>query len=296
MTVAPPPVLTVERCVVCDAPLTALDALTRPTCGAHACRWRYQSAPAHERCRVCERPLAPAQRAARLCDAPHCQGHIFRVMRERRRQKYEALLVRARARRDAAAADAGITDVESYPITAVDANRRAVVPLTRHRRRAYRARLAWLIAEAVRQGDTPPPAEEEWRRAYVPVAPEVDALFGQTCAFCRGGCCTGGDTHAHLAVGTLRRWLDEHPASRPRDALAAYLSHLPGASYEGSCVNHTERGCALPRALRSDTCNRYYCGALVVLRRRAAEEGGAPRAFVVAERDVLGEEGAFLGG
>ena len=29
-----------------------------------------------------------------------------------------------------------------------------------------------------------------------------------------------------------------------------------------SCVYHGADGCALPRALRSDTCNRYFCEGL----------------------------------
>jgi hypothetical protein len=41
--------------------------------------------------------------------------------------------------------------------------------------------------------------------------------------------------------------------------MALYADAVPERSVERSCVFHGEQGCALPRELRSHTCNSYFC-------------------------------------
>ncbi len=281
-----------ERCVVCDAPLTPRDALTRPTCGARACRWTHQSTPAHDRCRVCARPLGASERAARLCATAACRQQVLRDVRERRQREWNVLVAQAHAIRNDGAASAGVADAAAYPVTAVTGRRTTPTPVSRERRRAYRARLATLIGEAVRRRDAGVPYDEAPYEPE-PVTDDLAYVLGAACTLCSGGCCRGGANHAYLAIDTLRRWLDAHPAARPRDALRAYLERVPAVSLEHSCINHTERGCALPRELRSDTCNRFFCGALVAL--TAAVAGGrSPRTFVAAESDGVIEAAGFV--
>ncbi|MEM7260481.1 MAG: hypothetical protein AAF488_00725, partial [Planctomycetota bacterium] len=38
-----------------------------------------------------------------------------------------------------------------------------------------------------------------------------------------------------------------------------YESYVPALAATGSCVYHASSGCALPRELRSSTCNRFVC-------------------------------------
>ena len=107
------------------------------------------------------------------------------------------------------------------------------------------------------------------------------ALLGQGCATCGGACCTRGGTHAFLSAAALRGTAAEHTQGDTGVALELlYTGYLPATHYEGSCVFHGERGCTLPRAIRSDTCNRYLCGELTALSRALT---GAP-----GERAVVG--------
>jgi hypothetical protein len=129
--------------------------------------------------------------------------------------------------------------------------------LAQRRRRRYRDLLNRLIAQAVVSQAPPPDLSEH---VSPPVQDEGAAqLAGQVCALCQGGCCTKGGDSAYLSVDTIRRVMALHPQWRPRDVLSAYLDRLSAKTQTGSCINHTEQGCSLPREMRSDTCNHYLC-------------------------------------
>jgi hypothetical protein len=82
------------------------------------------------------------------------------------------------------------------------------------------------------------------------------------CGGCRGHCCRKGGEHAYLSPLTLRRILAEDPAVSGETLIGVYLSHVPARSYARSCIYHTVSGCALPRALRSETCREYFCAGM----------------------------------
>jgi hypothetical protein len=134
-----------------------------------------------------------------------------------------------------------------------------------------------------------------------PAAAQADpgvSLAGQLCAACGGGCCNAGGDTAFLTVTTIRRFMAANPRLRPRDVLASYLDRLQQRTQRGSCVSQTESGCGLPRDMRSDTCNNWYCapqielrdqrptrvaGALVVVRRQGEwtkAEPGLPNEII----------------
>jgi hypothetical protein len=75
--------------------------------------------------------------------------------------------------------------------------------------------------------------------------------------------------------------------------LANYLRHLGDHSIEGSCIFHQVDGCGLPRELRSDTCNRFYCAGLVEYR-EAASNSDTVQGFFVATVDTTVIAGAFI--
>lgn len=128
-------------------------------------------------------------------------------------------------------------------------------------------------------GDRAESAENRWR----------SSVLGASCATCRGECCTAGGTHAFLRAESLlrvRAQLVSDGASPTPDTLeAAYAAYLPEHHYHASCVFHTPRGCTLPRAMRSDLCNRYLCGSLTQLT-RALESTGHQAAYVAAADTV----------
>ncbi len=138
------------------------------------------------------------------------------------------------------------------------------------RRADYRRHLMDLVAKAHA-------AEEEVPAGDTDDAPST--LPGRLCALCRGGCCTRGGDHAYLTAGTLRGYMSRHPDLSDAQVVERYLDSLPPASQSGSCINHTPAGCALPRDMRSATCNAYACDALTQL--LAAP---APRVVLVVQR------------
>jgi hypothetical protein len=110
------------------------------------------------------------------------------------------------------------------------------------------------------------------------------AVLGAACAVCEGRCCKAGDTHAFLTARELASQLARGPPVSAEELLDAYMALLPDRSYEGSCVYHTERGCALPRPMRSDVCNQYRCPELADLAYRL-QTAPAPRILIAAVKD-----------
>lgn len=93
--------------------------------------------------------------------------------------------------------------------------------------------------------------------------PALRTLSDKLCGMCKGGCCTAGADTAYLTVATLRRFMDANPDLSAGDVLDAYLSRIGLETVEGACINQTSTGCGLPREMRSDTCNGYYCASLL---------------------------------
>lgn len=68
----------------------------------------------------------------------------------------------------------------------------------------------------------------------------------------------GGDS-GYIDARTLRRVREQRPELGTEQLVALYLEAIPERTVAGSCVFHGERGCALPRSLRSRVCNDFYC-------------------------------------
>ena len=114
-------------------------------------------------------------------------------------------------------------------------------------------------------------------------------IIGASCGTCRGECCTAGGTHGFLHADSIMRvraqLTDDGEVVTPESLEARYASHLPARHYRGSCVFHTTAGCNLPRALRSNLCNRYVCGGLAQLT-RALVASQQSSAYVAAADSV----------
>jgi hypothetical protein len=101
----------------------------------------------------------------------------------------------------------------------------------------------------------------------------------------------GGGTHAYLTTETIRRALRR--GRRPREILDDYLSHVPHKTYPGSCVYHARDGCALPRDLRADMCNRYFCDELVDFSKTLTSNAAVRGFFAAVEGETI-VRAAFL--
>ena len=58
--------------------------------------------------------------------------------------------------------------------------------------------------------------------------------------------------------------MDIYPTFTAEDVLNSYLSLLSPSTIANSCINQTNKGCGLPRDMRSDICNGYFCESIVV--------------------------------
>jgi hypothetical protein len=199
----------------------------------------------------------------------------------RRRQlaeRHEREGLENEAIREAACREQGLP-ASDYPLAVLPRGPQGLEPLTLERRQRYRAHLDAIVAEAGcgEDGDT-----------TVAQAPAIDAgppmpLAAQLCTLCRGGCCSGGGDRAYLTAATIRRFMRLHPELRPDEIAPAYVDRLGDLAAAGSCINHGDAGCSLPREMRSDTCNDYFCTAMLAWQARCASEH-PPGAFVVQRR------------
>jgi hypothetical protein len=231
---------------------------------------------------VCGRPrdVHEVARGA-TCSDPRCRWlHLRRTLVARRQRLEQAALALATG----ALATLGETAPGRFALALLPANDRRISNLPARRRRRLRDHLARLVSAAAEQSASrrhgPPPARGEPDEGA-----EELAVLAAGCATCRGYCCRLGGDSAFLEVATLRRYLAEHSGVRPRDALEAYLARLPEKTYRGSCVYHAARGCALPRDMRADQCNQWYCEGLRDLRSQMRETGTHSALAVASDSD-----------
>jgi hypothetical protein len=146
---------------------------------------------------------------------------------------------------------------DSLPVM-VPRNDKALAPTTPERARRLRKHLV----EALRAMRV---MKERERSASSP-QPELEGFVARVaiaaCTLCKGWCCKGGGEHAYLDERTMARVRGAMPELDARAVLRMYLERVPQVGYEGSCLFHGEQGCTLPRSLRSDVCNSYFCGGL----------------------------------
>lgn len=98
---------------------------------------------------------------------------------------------------------------------------------------------------------------------------------------CKGSCCDEGEQHAFLSVFTMRNYMDKHPTVSVEDVLKLYMSYIGEERVENSCVNKSKTGCVLPRELRSDVCNAYYCDPIKGYLANIDNENKVLQVFVV---------------
>lgn len=122
-------------------------------------------------------------------------------------------------------------------------------------------------------------------RTKVPKTPTSldDASLLAVCSTCRGACCKSGENHAYLTRAVLSRVKAEQRMANEASLLEAYLARVPKAARQGSCIYHGAQGCALPRSMRSETCNRYLCYPLKQLGRDFSSAGYAQLAVSTVE-------------
>jgi len=198
-------------------------------------------------CKICRGPLTVHQEVrGGVCDNPRCRNAMLHLGK-RRAEEHRAKIANCQ----------GLSHVDDLPLAVVPCYDPSIRNLPEKRRRLFRDHLTLQIsrAVAVSPGEL---TEDEYPVTLTPTPPEK-AFLTEACRLCRGYCCTQGGTRAWMDAPTIMSHMANHPENRPRHVLEAYLDLLPKKSCQGSCVYHTEDGCTLPRSMRANICNRYYC-------------------------------------
>jgi len=112
--------------------------------------------------------------------------------------------------------------------------------------------------------------------------------LAQACILCKGHCCAHGAKDAFLSVSHLGRVLHDNQNLSPAALYRQYIGLIPPRSYENSCVYHSEKGCNLPRPMRSDICNNFSCEKRKSLTTRLQNTPSMPIVLVAMnKRDVM---------
>jgi len=112
----------------------------------------------------------------------------------------------------------------------------------------------------------------EHSEARFAVKPLLRDYSDRICGICKGGCCSAGGNAAFIDSATIRRIMKQQPDLSDEDILQLYLSKLSTETISGACINQAISGCTLPREMRSDTCNGFFCDPLDKWQGRPEEE------------------------
>lgn len=229
-----------------------------PLCAGPACRARVSLllGAGSRRCPICGTRHLHSRSTAGLCGDAVCeQVQVAREAaaaanaRARRREERRELL-----RAKGAAARPDLT----LPIVVLPGFDGGVAD-NDDRRAAFLERLGAEAREAFERIDAQSAVAVPRRVGLNPIDAPTATRIAQACALCRGHCCRTGGDDAYLTAEALRDIALENGITCWQDLVDRYRPLIPDLSCRDSCLFHGRDGCALPRALRSPTCNHYFC-------------------------------------
>lgn len=166
----------------------------------------------------------------------------------------------------------------SHPLLVIPSSSAPLATLTDERKKNFTELLESLLAEATKAdfeyNEDHKTNEQKClaNNAYLEASAALSSINNKACGLCKGGCCTQGYDHAYLTAATFYRFMQLEPSLSPTMIMQEYLGRLPEESIAGSCLFHTQTGCALTREMRSDVCNGYLCNNLKSFNRQFSGE------------------------
>ena len=243
-----------DTCIVCDAPITRLEARQYGgTCSEYPCRSTHW------------------QKTARQLQ----QQKQLQMRETARRRREQALAICKRL-----TAELMVAAPDRFVPVPLPCQQRPLRPLPASRQALFREHIERVVREACAVQTEPDAADAADAHEPDAMPDERQRALWSACGVCRGSCCSQGREHAFLDIAAIRRYCTRHPQATADEICRDYLMRLEDPTFEGSCVYHREHGCALPRHLRSDTCNGFECTDLIELRRTWHTSGDA--LFLVA--------------
>lgn len=113
--------------------------------------------------------------------------------------------------------------------------------------------------------------------------PDLRKISDRLCTLCKGGCCISGNEHAYLSTFSMRQQMERNPQMTKDELFEQYRASISTHTIKDSCINHTATGCSLPRELRSNICNAFYCDAVKTYQN--ANRHDQPENLVVFQRE-----------
>ncbi len=249
----------------------------------------YAGGPANgdgRNCPFCGTVLTPDRIGTGTCGSLECHDRMIE-------ESGKAILARKRAKHDEVSAEVfeavadQITEAREHAapdalLWMVPAQHEPLVPLPSERLARFREHLDFCAMMAFREPENAVDLETREKNE-----PDEAPLAGAACATCQGRCCKdrGGDT-ALLLPNDVARFRQRNPGVTSEQVIDAYLAHLPDVSTQDGCVYQGGQGCTLPREMRQDICNSYYCDSLRWLRMAEAESGTSEAILVAAQEGV----------
>ena len=200
-------------------------------------------------CRSCGAALSITQSVRGLCDNPDCRRKDVPYQEQLRRQAIIKTLQQQIPE-----------SWRSQPVALLPRNNQVLTPLSEIRTTAFREFLSQTVTQANALSETV--VETTASTNGIPDNQADLPVLDAGCALCGGECCQTGGNTAWLEPATIQRlnWLSL--AISEQRIVEHYLSYLPQVSYENSCIYHADRGCTLPRKMRSNVCNQFLCRGL----------------------------------
>jgi hypothetical protein len=203
-------------------------------------------------CLVCGCALTVHQSVAGLCDRADCRAAAIRQLTVKKEEERQAAMRAVAVRWLSTLPGSRAHDYELLVLPGKEASLETNPPSQRN---ALREHLMTLLAQAHAES-----AAEVGRAGEFDAAPRPG--LAAACAACRGYCCRAGGSRAFLDAPSIARVREQQPHWDDEAIIAAYLDAVPDQRGVDSCIFHGDRGCTLPRDLRSQTCNEFYCRPL----------------------------------
>ena len=257
------------RCEVCDATISSFDALAIKDLDYSVCRSFSCRRIMHQKSLMTpqlfkshllfNKKLILRQREKDLHKKKHIEAVIEKESRENK-EIFQSMLKKNPH-----------LQTENTHLVEIPSGADSLTPVSITRANQYTEHLTNIINEAQEYANASEVIYDEHHDAHGKMLiveqrltdkPQLREISDSLCTMCKGGCCASGKEHAYLSVFSMRSYMDTHPELSAEEILQQYVSKMSFEGIENSCINHTKMGCALPRELRSDICNGYYCESL----------------------------------